>query len=78
MSCVVANKSKDCRKKWMDTEGYEEQNPPEAGPIPMAPGDTFFVSIEVSCSAEMKKKTVVVKNENILKVIDAFNFQEIE
>jgi hypothetical protein len=43
----VANKSKDCRKKWIDTEGYEEQNPPEAGPIQMAPGDTYCVAIEV-------------------------------
>lgn len=54
VSCVVANKSKDCRKKWIDTEGYEEQNPPEAGPIQMAPGDTYCVAIEGNASLEDK------------------------
>lgn len=52
VTCVVANKSKDCRRKWIDAEGYEEQNPPEAGPISMTPGDTFCVKIDGNASLE--------------------------
>lgn len=32
----------------MESENYEEQNPPETGAIMMTPGETFCVDIEVS------------------------------
>ncbi|XP_053406153.1 ankyrin-2-like isoform X1 [Mercenaria mercenaria] len=54
VSCVVANKSVDCRQKWKDSEGYEEQNPPEAGPVPMTPGDTYCIDIDGNASLEDK------------------------
>lgn len=46
VECVMAHKSLERRRKWVEKEGYEEQNPPETGAVMIKPGETYYVDIE--------------------------------
>lgn len=52
VECVVAARSIEHRRKWLENEEFEEQNPPETGVFMMTPGDTYCISLEGNASLE--------------------------
>lgn len=54
VECVVASRSIEHRRKWIENDEYQEQNPPETGAMMMTPGDTFYVNVEGNASLEDK------------------------
>lgn len=59
VDCVLASKSNDARKHWVEAEGYQEQRPADTGEIMMAPGDNFFVNLNVCSFSDFLKNTFI-------------------